>query len=134
MNPNPPKPKQAVLYWPSAAMPQGPLGQMIVKDSMQPMKGSVVHVHNPRLVDLRVTDHGKADHLVRFVPFLHDGDPDPLSPVGRCQLGGDRELPGAVTLNPGTAAEFQMDPVTGATWDKQSIGAGEVGSLKDVLG
>lgn len=109
-NPNPPDPKTPVLYWPSAALPQGPLGQMVVKDSLKPMEGTIVHIHNPRLVDLRVVDQGKAAHLVRFVPFLHDGDPDPQSPVGRCQLTAKRAEPGDVTLNAGTAASFVLHP------------------------
>jgi hypothetical protein len=110
-----PRLKQRCFYWPSSSAPQGPTGAMAVKESAQPMKAAISAVHNARLVDLAVTDHAGAVHAVRFVPFLHDGDPDPKSPAGRCQSSEEREGPAVMTLNPGTAQEFKFDPNSGET-------------------
>lgn len=107
--------KNVVHYWPSPRAPQGPTGGLVVKDSAKPMLGVVSAVHNPRLVDLVVTDHAGGKHSVRFVPFLHDGDHDPDSPVGRCQLEVERAGPGPITLNPNRPEAFTLDPTTGDT-------------------
>lgn len=114
-NPKPPKAKQRVLYWPNPRAPQGPTGALVVKDSAEAMKAVISTVHNPRLVDIVVTDHAGGLHPIRFVPFLHDGDPDPGTPCGRCQETEEREGPGELTLNPGTEQEFRLDPNSGTT-------------------
>lgn len=73
-----------VLYLPSPRAPQGPGGNLHVEESARPMDAVIDGVHGPRLVDLQVVDHKGVTRGVRFVPLVHDGDPDPGSPCGRC--------------------------------------------------
>lgn len=63
----------------------------IAAGSDGPLKAIVTAVHNQRLADVALAPVGaEADDtlsllVVRFVPFLHDGDPVPDSPMGYCQ-------------------------------------------------
>lgn len=79
-----------VRYFPSAALPGGPMGVLVAPADGSSMLATVTSVYNAHVVDLLVTDVEGGAHPVRFCPFLRDGDPDPLSRVGRCQEREDR--------------------------------------------
>lgn len=71
-----------LFFWPGPAFPN--------LTGALPYKGRVAAVHSAHIVDLDVPLE-EANVLVRFVPFLVDGDPDPASLIGRCQVSQERQ-------------------------------------------
>jgi hypothetical protein len=86
------KPGATVFYRLSSAPPEH-LQALAAMVGAAPVIAVVMKVHGPRLVDLvlQPEDDRPEDTAIiftaRFVPFLHEGDPDPLSPMGRCHVG-----------------------------------------------
>lgn len=95
----------AAVYWRplDAAKPDAPPAPPVIASLTAAavaaggaLYATVHHVHDERLVDLLVSQDAEPPEpgmappadasltYVRFVPFLHEGDPDPLAPMGVC--------------------------------------------------
>lgn len=89
MNASDLQPGLQLFYYPAPVARRPPVLATIPDG---PLPAVVHYVHNERLVDLTVQvprpgDGVQIDCYVRFVPFLHPGDPDPETPAGRCHVG-----------------------------------------------
>lgn len=75
----------ATVFWtPPAALPPALAGKF-GPPPLEAMPAEVHHAHTERLVDLFVKETEESEPVyLRFVPFLHTGDPDPGSPLGCC--------------------------------------------------
>lgn len=89
----------ASVFWtPPVKMP-APLAQRLreagfVIEPGEAVAVSVLGVHSARLVDVGVPTAEESLLPVRFVPFLHEGDPDPGSALGCAH--GTPEKPRAI--------------------------------------
>lgn len=122
-----PQPAGEVFYVPSDNPPP-------VLASIPPgtHAATIHHVHNERLVDLLVKPAEAEQIYVRFVPFLHPGDPDPGSPMGRCHIASEHA--GKDYTKDHEIAQGLRKPDETVGPDVFVIHAGDVGSVADVLG
>lgn len=103
----------------------------------EPLPARVHFVHGDALVDLIVTvpvaegAEPQPDVYVRFVPLLMDGQPDPLSPMGRCHVGREHVGRDYTAMNEIAEGLRRFPGETDDSWqERQQLRAAMVASGK----